>query len=196
MRVRLPVAITEARACRQCEADLPEGPRPLVQGTSRSRVLVVGQAPGAAAHRSGVAWDDRSGDRLREWLGISPDAFYDPHQVAIMPMGFCYPGTGRSGDLPPRPECAPLWHGRLLRAFKRVELTIVVGRFAVERYLPDEPGTLTEVVERAVDLLPGRAVLPHPSPRNNIWLKRNPWFESTVLPRVRERVESVLSAAG
>jgi len=190
--MRLPVVIREARACRVCEADLPEGPRPLVQGSSASGILIIGQAPGAAAHASGVPWDDRSGDRLRDWLGVTPDQFYDANVMALMPMGFCYPGTGRSGDLAPRPECAPLWHDRMVRAFKGVRLTVIVGKYAFDRYLGEEYGSITEAVRAHAALLPARIALPHPSPRNNIWLKKNPWFERRALPRLRARVAAVI----
>ena len=190
--MRLPVVIREARACRVCEADLPEGPRPLVQGSSASGILIIGQAPGAAAHASGVPWDDRSGDRLRDWLGVTPDQFYDANVMALMPMGFCYPGTGRSGDLAPRPECAPLWHDRMIRAFKSVRLTVIVGQYAFDRYLGEEFGSITEAARAHTALLPARIALPHPSPRNNIWLKKNPWFERRALPRLRARVAALI----
>lgn len=191
--MRLPVVIREARACRVCEADLPEGPRPLVQGSSASGVVIIGQAPGAAAHASGVPWDDRSGERLRDWLGVTHDQFYDARVMALMPMGFCYPGTGRSGDLAPRPECAPLWHDRMLRAFKSVRLTVIVGKYAFARYLGAEYGSITDAARSHRDLLPSRIALPHPSPRNNIWLKKNPWFERDALPRLRARVAAVIN---
>lgn len=177
-----------ARACRLCEAHLPLGCRPLIRGSRASRVLLISQAPGGAAHESGVPWDDRSGDRLRDWLGLSADEFYDPALVAILPMGFCYPGKGKGGDLRPRPECAPIWHPELLPGFEGVELTLLVGRYAFERYLSDGFGSLTEAVRASERLLPERAAMPHPSPRNNFWLRRNPWFEEEILPRVRESV--------
>jgi len=191
--MKLPQLIDEARACRACEAHLPLGPRPLLQGSASASVLIIGQAPGAAAHRSGIPWADRSGDRLRDWLGLSRDLFYDERRVALMPMGFCFPGTGASGDLAPRPECAPLWHPRLLEAFTGVRLTVYVGRHACAGYL-DSNRPLTDMVRAAADMLPKRVVLPHPSPRNNIWLKKHPWFEQDVLPRVARRVKAVLRA--
>lgn len=191
--LHLDVVIDEARTCRACEAELPRGCRPLLQGSRDSRVLLISQAPGAAAHESGVPWDDRSGDRLRDWLGVTKDEFYDPSKVGILPMGLCYPGKGASGDLRPRPECAPMWHDRLLPVFGRVGLTLYVGRFAFERYLSAEFETLTDAVRGGARLLPGRAALPHPSPRNNIWLKRHGWFERECLPRIRGAVRGALS---
>lgn len=184
----LNILMDEARACRVCEPHLPRGCRPLVWGSQASRVLLISQAPGAAAHESGVPWDDRSGDRLRGWLGLSPEEFYDPSLVGILPMGFCYPGKGKNGDLKPRPECAPAWHPRLLRGFESVRLTIFIGRCAFERYLSEECGSLTEAVRANERWLPERAAMPHPSPRNNIWLKKHPWFQSEVVPVVREAV--------
>jgi uracil-DNA glycosylase len=151
-------------------------------------VLLISQAPGSVAHESGVPWDDRSGDRLRGWLGLTREEFYDSALVGILPMGFCYPGRGKSGDMRPRPECAPTWHPRLLAGFSGVRLTICVGRCAFERYLSEEAGSLTEAVRVCARLLPERLAIPHPSPRNNIWLKRHPWFEEQTVPLVREAV--------
>ncbi|MFG0291892.1 MAG: uracil-DNA glycosylase family protein [Phycisphaerales bacterium JB050] len=184
-----------ARECRICEKDLVLGCRPLLQGSRSSRLLLIGQAPGAAAHESGVPWDDRSGQRLREWLELSDAEFYNPELVAILPMGFCYPGTGKSGDLRPRPECAPEWHERFLAGFEAVELTVCLGRYAFERYLSDRFGSVTEAVRSNAQLLPKWAALPHPSPRNNMWLKRNAWFEADVLPVIRRRVRSLLKSS-
>lgn len=192
--MKLELLINEARSCRICEPHLPRGCRPLLQGSAGSRMVVIGQAPGAAAHESGVPWDDRSGQRLRSWLGVSDAEFSDPDLVALLPMGFCYPGTGSGGDLRPRPECAPEWHERLLAGFESVSLTIIIGKWAFERYLGDEYGTLTDAVRACDDLLPGRIALPHPSPRNNIWLKKHPWFEGEVLPALRARVRAALRA--
>lgn len=190
--MRLPVAIKEARACTLCEPHLPLGANPLLQGSARSRLLLIGQAPGAKTHEAGVPWRDVSGDRLRDWLGISEEHFYDPALVAHMPMGFCYPGKGTSGDLPPREECAPAWHPRLLRAFRSVELTLYLGAYAFGRYLCDEYATMTDAVADFRSLLPTRFALAHPSPRNRAWLKRNPWFEREALPALRTRVREVL----
>ena len=183
--------LTEARACTVCEPSLPLGARPLLAGSSKSKVLIIGQAPGQVAHESGIPWDDTSGDRLRDWLGIDRDLFYDERFLALMPLGFCFPGKGKTGDLPPRPGCAPLWHDRLLKAFKSVQLTIFIGRHATDHYLCDQYRTLLDAASAFDDLLPTRIVLPHPSGRNNIWLKKNPWFESKLLPRLRTRVAEV-----
>lgn len=187
--------LQSARACTHC-AGLPLGPRPLVAGTRKSSVLIIGQAPGLAAHESGIPWNDASGDRLREWLGLSREVFYDPEKVALMPMGFCYPGKAKTGDSPPRPECAPLWHDRILKALSGVKLTLLVGRFAFERYAKDELLDLTTAALSPDRLLPRKLVLPHPSPLNNRWLARNPRFKAKVLPIVKSAVEGVLSAEG
>jgi uracil-DNA glycosylase len=142
-----------------------------------------------------VPWNDRSGERLRSWLGVSDDEFYDPELIALLPMGFCYPGTGTSGDLRPRPECAPEWHERLLSGLKSVSLTVITGKYAFDRYLGDEFDTLTNGVRAYADLLPARIALPHPSPRNNIWLRTHPWFEREALVALRARVRALLLAA-
>ncbi len=190
--MRLPVAMKEARACTLCEPDLPLGARPLLQGSSRSKVLIIGQAPGKKTHEAGIPWRDVSGDRLREWLGLSDEHFYDPALVALMPMGFCYPGSGRSGDKPPRPECAPAWHPRLLRAFRSVELTIYIGKYAFDRYLAHEFASMSEAVSAHEALLPDRMALAHPSPRNRPWMSKNPWFAAEALPALRQRVAGML----
>lgn len=182
----------QARACRLCEGELALGPRPLFQVSAGARLLLIGQAPGRAAHRSGVPWDDQSGERLRSWLGISAGVFYDAGAVALLPMGLCYPGSGRSGDLPPMARCAPTWHPPLLGAMKRVGLRVLIGRYAFEAALGERYPGLTEAARAFGELLPGSMVLPHPSPRNNIWLKKNPWFEAEALPALRARVGEVL----
>jgi uracil-DNA glycosylase len=196
--------LEEVRACRHCEAQLPLGPRPVLRAAAGSRVLIVGQAPGTRVHASGVPWDDPSGDRLRDWLQLTREQFYDESRIAIVPMGFCYPGRGRSGDLPPSPECAPRWHGPLLSLLPDVSLVLLVGRYAQAYYLkgpnplkgPDlAPGrTLGDTVRRWADYGPRFFPLPHPSPRNNLWLRRNPWFEAEVLPALRRRVTKVLNS--
>lgn len=191
--MKLPTLLKKARGCQACAAHLPGPPHPLLQGDTESRVLVIGQAPGIVAHQSGVPWDDRSGQRLRAWLGTTDEQFYDPKQVALMPMGFCYPGKGRSGDAPPRPECEPLWHPPLLEAFVNVKLTVYLGKYAFARYLADEFSTITEAAHGYHKMLPKRIALPHPSPRNNLWLKKHPWFEADVLPQLRRRVCAVLA---
>jgi len=191
--MRLPQLLEEARACTLCEPHLPEGARPLLQASSSSRIVIIGQAPGGAAHRSGVPWDDTSGRRLRDWLGVTDEHFYDARRIALVPMGFCYPGKGRSGDLAPRPECAPQWHDPILKHLRRRDLTIYVGRYAVERYLEGRFPTVTDAVRAAPELLPDRIALPHPSPRNNRWLASNPWFERRVLPALRCRVAAIMA---
>ena len=159
-------------------------------------MLIAGQAPGRKVHESGVPFDDASGDRLREWLGVTREQFYDPTLMAIMPMGFCYPGTGRSGDLPPRIECAPAWRAPLLAHMRALELTVVIGQYAMAYHLPHATGSLTDTVRAWRDAFPSVVPLPHPSPRNNIWLKRNPWFAAEVVPALRARVRKVLDEPG
>jgi uracil-DNA glycosylase len=185
--------LTEIRACTVCAEHLPEGPRPIVQAAPDARIVIIGQAPGRRVHESGIPWDDPSGDRLREWLGLSPEQFYDPGVVAIVPMGFCYPGSTASGDEPPRRECAPLWHERLLGSLPSERLDIIIGTYAQARYIPDRAKALTATVENWARYLPDRVVLPHPSPRNRHWLTKNPWFETDTLPAVRSRVRDVLA---
>lgn len=184
--------LQQARACTHCEPDLPSGARPLLQAHADAAVLVIGQAPGIRAHESGKPWDDASGQRLRDWLGLDERRFYDPRKVALLPMGFCYPGTSKAGDLPPRPQCAPLWHEALLAHLRQVRLTVLIGRHAISRYAPGPYASLTDAVRDYPALLPRRLVLPHPSPRNNRWLARNPWFLREVIPRLRERVGQVM----
>lgn len=192
---RLPPLLAEVRACRLCEAHLPHEPRPVVQAGPDARLLIIGQAPGRRVHDTGIPWNDPSGDRLRDWLQISPEVFYDPKRVAIVPTAFCYPGKGKSGDLPPRAECAPAWHPRLLAAMPQVQLTLLIGRYAQEAYLRENcKSTLTETVAAYKDYLPQYFPLPHPSPRNRIWWKSNSWFELDVLPVLRARVAAVLIA--
>lgn len=186
--------LVEIRQCRACEAELDCGPRPIVAAHEDARILIIGQAPGKRVHESGIPWDDPSGDRLREWLGISKEFFYDPSIVALVPMGFCYPGKGRSGDLPPRPECAELWHQRLLEKLTNVKLTLLVGSFAQESRLgKNTKTTLTDTVKAWKEFRPSQIPLPHPSPRNNIWLRKNAWFSQEVLPYLRSRVKRLVS---
>jgi uracil-DNA glycosylase len=185
--------LTDISACRICADHLPHGPRPVIQANSRARILIAGQAPGRRVHESGIPFDDPSGDRLRDWMGISKQTFYDSKQIAIVPMGFCYPGTGRSGDLPPRPECAEAWRATLLAKLKRVELTLVIGRYAIDYHLPSvRRATLTETVKSWHEHGPGCMPLPHPSPRNQMWMSKNPWFAKDVLPALRKRVARIL----
>lgn len=163
-----------------------------MQAGPRASIVIIGQAPGRRVHESGIPWDDPSGKTLRQWLGLSTEQFYDPQVVALMPMGFCYPGSAPSGDKPPRPECAPLWHDRMLQELPDDRLEIIIGMYAQRRYLSDRASTLTENVANWQDYLPSQVVLPHPSPRNRHWLTKNPWFESETLPAVRNRVGEVL----
>jgi uracil-DNA glycosylase len=185
--------LTQVRACTLCAAHLPLGPRPVLQMHASARILIVGQAPGRKVHETGVPFNDASGERLRDWLGMPRAVFYDAKQVAILPMGFCYPGTGKSGDLPPRPECAPAWRAPLLASLHHLQLTLVIGQYAQDYHLPDTKGTLTQLVQDWRAYWPHTVPLPHPSPRNNLWLKRNPWFEVELLPVLRERVAQVLA---
>lgn len=185
--------LARVRHCTQCASDLPFPPRPVLAASTRSRILIAGQAPGRRVQMSGVPFDDPSGDRLRDWLGVDRNAFYNADKFAILPMGFCYPGTGKSGDLPPRPECAPLWRQQLLDALASVELTLVIGQFAQVWHLPERGKTLTETVRNWQSYWPQCLPLPHPSPRNNRWLKQNPWFVEDVLPALRARVRRILN---
>lgn len=189
----LPDLLQQIRACRCCAAHLPHPPRPVVRAGERARLLIVGQAPGRIVHETGIPWNDASGDRLREWLALPRDVFYDEQRIAIVPTAFCYPGKGRSGDLPPRPECAPLWHAPLLAAMPEVELTLLIGRYAQQTYLhANAKATLTETVAAWRGYLPRYFPLPHPSPRNRAWFKSNPWFAQQVLPALRQRIASIL----
>jgi len=183
------------KGCSICFEHLPLGPRPVIQIDKESRILIAGQAPGKKVHDTGIPFNDPSGDRLREWLGVSKEVFYDPKQIAILPMGFCYPGTGKSGDLAPRPECAIKWREALLTSLNNVQLTLVIGQYAIAYHLPNEGKKLTDVVRNWQSYWPNTIPLPHPSPRNNFWLKRNPWFEKELLPKLRSRVSNVLSSS-
>lgn len=197
-RARDPLALrdllTEIRGCRFC-ADLPLGPRPVLRASATAKLLIVGQAPGTRVHASGVPWDDPSGDRLRDWLGLDRATFYDESRIAIVPMGLCYPGRGRAGDLPPRPECAPRWHGRILAQLPALELTLLVGRYAQDYYLGADRGSLAARIRDWPVLAAQQLPLVHPSPRNRRWLKTNPWFEAEVIPVYRRRVAACLSIA-
>jgi uracil-DNA glycosylase len=188
-----PALIARVRACRLCEPALPLGARPVLQADEGARILVVGQAPGRRVHASGLPFDDPSGDRLLDWMGIDRETFYDARRIACLPMGFCYPGTGRSGDLPPRPECAEAWRLELLAGLRQLRLTLVIGQYARRWHLPAERGSLADTVRRWREYAPALLPLPHPSPRNNLWLRRHPWFEAEVVPALRERVREALA---
>lgn len=182
-----------ARGCQACAAHLPLGPRPVLQAGATARILIVGQAPGARVHASGIPWSDASGERLRRWMGIDVEVFYDEHRVAIVPMGFCYPGRAASGDLPPRRECAPLWHARLLAHMPQIELTLLIGAHAQAHFLRDVGhASLTATTRAWRAHAPQIMPLPHPSPRNVAWFKVNPWFEVDVLPVLRRQVRGLL----
>lgn len=187
--------LSEIRACRICEKHLPLGPRPVLRAASSARLVIIGQAPGTRVHESGVPWDDASGERLRSWLDLDPEHFYDESRVAIVPMGFCYPGVAKNGgDKPPRPECAAAWHGPLLEHFEHVDLTLLVGSYAQKYYLGrNMRRTMTETVADWQTYLPSLLPLPHPSWRNTAWLKRNMWFDSELLPVLRRRVRKLSS---
>ncbi len=189
---QLKVLLSNVRSCTHCSLHLPHGVRPVLQFHPNASILIAGQAPGHKVHESGIPFDDASGDRLRDWMGISKDLFYDSTRVAILPMGFCYPGTGRSGDLPPRTECAPLWREKLLCGLKRLEFTLVIGEYAQAYHLPNASGTVTNRVEAWREHWPNIIPLPHPSPRNNRWLRRNSWFERDVVPALQKRTAEVL----
>ena len=184
--------LDEVQACTICEADLPLGPRPVLQLHPEAKVLIAGQAPGRKVHESGIPFDDASGKRLREWLGVTREVFYDPKQIAILPMGFCFPGSGRSGDLPPRPECVPAWRKQLLGKLVHLEVTLVLGQYAQAYHFGKASSSLTDLVKSWHAYWPDMVPLPHPSPRNNVWLRRNPWFEVELLPSLRTRISEVL----
>ena len=191
---RLDALLREVRACTLCAPHLPLGPRPVIRASATARLLIVGQAPGTRVHESGIPWNDRSGDVLRGWLDIDRDAFYDESRIAIIPMGLCYPGRDpRGGDNPPRPECAPRWHDRLLRHLPDLRLTLLVGQYAQAHYLGTKrAASLTETVQHFRDYLPAYFPLPHPSWRNMAWRKRQPWFDAEVVPELRRRLQAAL----
>ncbi|GJL77623.1 MAG: IclR family transcriptional regulator [Nitrospinaceae bacterium] len=186
--------LAEVRDCRLCEEHLPLGPRPILQADPKAKILIAGQAPGRKVHETGVLFNDPSGDRLREWMGIDKDVFYDATKIAVLPMGFCYPGTGKSGDLPPRPECADAWRENLLKGLPKIQLTLVIGQYAQKYHLAGRQSkTLTQTVKAWKEFWPeGLLPMPHPSPRNNIWLKKNKWFEKDVLPALKAKVKTLI----
>ncbi len=184
--------LREVRACSTCETALPLGPRPVLRAAHTARILIIGQAPGTRVHASGIPWDDPSGDRLRDWLQLDREHFYDESSIAIIPMGLCYPGKGKSGDLPPRKECAPLWHERLLQQLPALQLRLLIGKYAQDYYLDTKRQSLGETVKNYSRYLPSLLPLPHPSPRNIRWFRNHPWFEAEVLPVLRQQVQQVL----
>lgn len=182
------------RQCTICRNYLPLGPRPIFSGHPNSKIMIVGQAPGSKVHASGIPWDDASGKQLRKWLDVTDEEFYDETKIALVPMGFCYPGKGKGGDLPPRPECAPQWHRQLLDFMPKVELIILIGMYAQKYYLKEKAErTLTETVANYQEYVPRFFVLPHPSPRNRFWLTKNPWFEKDVLPVLKTHIHKILT---
>lgn len=186
--------LAAVRNCRACEAHLPLGPRPVLRAAETARILVVGQAPGARVHMTGIPWDDPSGERLREWMGVDKDIFHDESHIAIIPMGYCYPGRGQGGDMPPRRECAELWLDHLLAKLPRIELALLIGRYAQRHYLGQRrKSSLTETTKAWRDYAPRYIPLPHPSPRNTPWFQRNTWFEQQLVPELRARIKALLA---
>ncbi|HHF7372414.1 uracil-DNA glycosylase family protein [Legionella pneumophila serogroup 1] len=184
--------LKEVRNCKICKQYLPLGPRPIIQLNKDVKILIAGQAPGKKVHETGIPFNDASGDRLRDWMGIDKNVFYDAKKIAILPMGFCYPGRGKSGDLPPMPECAATWRKRILGELSCVELTLVIGQYAIDWHLGNrQKESLTATVKNWEAYWPTEIVLPHPSPRNNIWLKKNPWFEQQILPILKKKISSI-----
>ncbi|MBT8262706.1 MAG: uracil-DNA glycosylase family protein [Bacteroidia bacterium] len=184
--------LSEIRKCTVCAKHLPLGPRPVIEASANSKIIVVGQAPGTKVHQSGIPWDDQSGKKLREWIGVDNETFYDVDNFGIVPMGFCYPGKGKTGDLPPRKECAETWHDRIFKAFEGVELILLIGTYAQDYFFPKEERNLTGKVKNYTDFLPKYWPLPHPSPVNRFWRSRNPWFENDVVPKLQDKIHEVL----
>ena len=185
----------DVQSCTICEDYLPLGVRPILQIHSEATILIVGQAPGKRVHETGIPFDDPSGDRLRNWMGVDKQTFYNPRQVAIVPMGFCYPGTGKSGDLPPRKECAKQWREIVLGTMPNIQLTLVIGQYALDWHLNNKKKNLTETVKAWKEYWPTHLPLPHPSPRNNIWLRKNQWFIDEVLPNLKKKTTSILKGS-
>ncbi len=188
----LDILLNDIHKCNICKGLIPEPINPVLQVNEKALILIVGQAPGRKVYKSGVLFEDSSGDRLRKWMGISIEDFYDPTKVAILPMAFCYPGSGKNGDLPPRPECADAYRTKLLEFLPNIKLTLVIGKYAQKYHLKETHTTLTELVKNWQNYLPSKLPLPHPSPRNNIWLKKNEWFEKEVIPTLQDRVHAII----
>jgi uracil-DNA glycosylase len=187
--------LKEIRSCSVCKDFLPNAPQPIIQASKKSKIIIIGQAPGQKVQRSGIPWDDASGNNLRDWMKVDKKTFYNKDNFALIPMGFCYPGTGKSGDLPPRKECAPLWHKALLESMNEVKLTLLFGQYAQKYYLKKMvKRNLTETVRNYQEYLPDYLPLPHPSPRNNIWQKKNSWFKSEVLEMLQAKVQEALNS--
>ncbi len=185
--------LSDIRACEICKANLPLGPRPVVSANREAKIVIIGQAPGTKVHASGIPWDDASGKQLRKWLDITDELFYDETKIAIVPMGFCYPGKGKSGDLPPRPECAPLWHEPLFDGMPNLKSIILIGQYAQKYYLKNTiKKNLTETVRAYQEYLPTYFPLPHPSPRNRFWLTKNPWFQDQVVPILQQKIKEII----
>lgn len=190
----LDALLTEVRNCRMCEAHLPMGPRPILQAAPTARILIVGQAPGLSVHQSGIPWNDASGERLRSWIGMDRETFYDASHIAIIPMGYCYPGRAASGDKPPRRECAELWLDALLAELPHIQTTLLLGQYAQRHFLADRcKSTLADTVRCWQDHAPEYFPLPHPSPRNTAWFQRHPWLETDLLPALLQRIQELLS---
>ncbi|WP_110054586.1 uracil-DNA glycosylase family protein [Chitinophaga sp. S165] len=188
------IILSKIRSCTVCKDFLPNVPRPIIQASTVSKIVIIGQAPGRKVQDSGIPWDDASGNNLREWLGVDKQTFYNEKVFGLIPMGFCFPGSGKSGDLPPRPECAPLWHQQLLTSMTEIKLTLLIGQYAQNYYLKNAAkSTLTETVKSYNDYLPDYIPLPHPSPRNNIWQKKNTWFKESLIKVLQERVGALLN---
>ena len=184
--------LSNVKECAICEKHLPHGVRPILQFNSNAKILIAGQAPGRKVHESGVPFDDASGDRLRDWMGVSKETFYDPNKIAILPMGFCYPGKGGNGDLPPRPECEPAWREQLLEQLNNTKIVLVLGKYAQTYHFGKTSSSLTDLVKAWKTYWPSKVPLPHPSPRNNIWLSKNSWFEIDLIPSLRKKCWQLL----
>lgn len=183
--------LCEIRDCRICEDQLPLGPRPIIEAAKNSKIVLISQAPGRVVHESGVAWKDQSGMKLREWLGVDNDTFYNTSNFAILPMGFCYPGKAKTGDAPPRKECAPMWHDKVWNELEEVKLKILIGSYSSKYYLGSDKN-LTEKVENFESYLPDFWPIPHPSPVNRFWRMKNPWFEAEIIPKLQQKISKII----